>query len=148
VTSVQTLEDMLRTDAYATPRFNLALLSVFAIVGIVLAVVGIYGVMSNAVAQQQHEIGVRMALGAHRGTIVRMVILRGAQLLAIGLVLGLIGSIVAARLLARQVWNISPFDPIAFLIVSGIVLAAGLQACLWPARRAARTDPILALRQE
>jgi ABC-type antimicrobial peptide transport system permease subunit len=77
-----------------------------------------------------------------------MVILRGAQLLAIGLVLGLIGSIVAARLLARQVWNISPFDPIAFLIVSGIVLAAGLQACLWPARRAARTDPILALRQE
>lgn len=148
VTSVQTLEDMLRTEAYATPRFNLALLSIFAIVGIVLAVIGVYGVMSNAVAQQQHEIGVRLALGAHRGTIVRMVILRGSQLLGIGLLFGLVASIVAARLLARQVWNISPFDPIAFLIVSVIVLAAGLQACLWPARRAARTDPILALRQE
>lgn len=148
VTSVQTLEDMLRTDAYATPRFNLALLSVFAIVGIVLAVIGVYGVMSNAVAQQQHEIGVRMALGAHHGTIVRMVILRGSQLLGTGLVVGLVASIIAARLLARQVWNISPFDPMAFLIVSAIVLAAGLQACLWPARRAARTDPILALRHE
>ena len=148
VASVQTLEAVLRDEEYATPRFNLALLSVFAIVGIVLAVVGVYGVMSNAVAQQRHEIGVRIALGADGGRIARMVIARGSRLLLAGMAVGLVVSLLGARLLARQVWNVSPFDPLAFAAVCGIVLLAGLQACFWPAQRAARTDPILALRQE
>jgi putative ABC transport system permease protein len=148
VTQVQTLATVLRDQEYATPRFNLALLSVFAVVGIVLAIVGVYGVMSNAVAQQRQEIGVRLALGASGQRIARMIVARGSRLLVAGIVVGLIGSGVAARLLARQVWNVAPFDPLAFAIVCAIVLVAGLQACFWPARRAARTDPIIALRQE
>jgi predicted permease len=148
VANVQALATLLTEEEYATPRFNLSLISVFAAVGLILAVVGVYGVMSTAVAQQKHEIGVRMALGAGTGTIARMVIARGARLLLLGIGVGLAGSLVIARLLARQVWNVSPFDPIAFAAVSIILLLAGLQACFWPARRAARIDPIIALRQE
>ena len=146
VSNVNTLDAVLKQDEYATPRFNLALFSVFAAAGLALAVVGVYGVMSGAVAQQTHEIGVRMALGAGAGTIARMVLSRGSRLLVIGMALGFVGSVVTARLLARQVWNVSPFDPLAFGAVSLILLVAGLQACLWPARRAARVDPIVALR--
>ena len=148
VTDVRSLDMLLADWEYATPRFNLTLLSILAAVGLALAVVGVYGVMSTAVAQQRHEIGVRMALGAGAGTIRRMVIARGSWLLAVGIGLGLAGAAAMARLLARQVWNVPPFDPLAFAAVSLILLAAGLQACFWPARRAARIDPIIALREE
>ena len=148
VANVMTLDRLLQEEEYATPRFNLVLLSVFGGIGLVLAVVGVYGVMSNAVAQQRQEIGVRMALGASSGAIARMILGRGSRLLGIGTVLGIAGSLVIARLLARQVWNVSPFDPVAFTLVSLVVLAAGVQACLWPAWRASRIDPILALRQD
>jgi putative ABC transport system permease protein len=148
VASIKALDAMIQEDAYSTPRFNLILLSVFATIGLVLAIVGVYGVMSAAVAQQRHEIGVRMALGAGARTIARMIVVRGSRLLIVGMALGLAGSVLAARLLARQVWNVAPFDPIAFAMVSLVLLAAGLQACLWPALRAARTDPVIALRQD
>jgi putative ABC transport system permease protein len=148
VMEVKTLEALLREYEYATPRFNLILLAVLASAGLILAIVGVYGVMSTAVAQQTHEIGVRMALGAGAGTIARMVLTRGSRLLVIGLVLGLAGAFTSAQLLARQVWNVPPFDLLAFVIVSAILLVAGLQACIWPARRAARIDPIIALREE
>lgn len=148
VTDVHPLNVLLDDFEYATPRFNLTLLSVFAALGLMLAIVGVYGVMSTVVAQEKHEIGVRMALGAGAGTIARMVIARGSRLLLAGMALGLLGSVIAARVLARQVWNVSPFDPIAFGAVSLVLLIAGLQACVWPARRAARVDPIIALRQE
>jgi len=148
VTNVKTIETLLQEGAYAGPRFNVALFAVFAALGLTLAVVGVYGVMSHAVAQQTHEIGVRMALGAGSRTIAAMIVRRGSMLLLIGIALGLAGSVAAARLLARQIWNVSPFDPIAFGVVSLILLGAGLQACVWPARRAARIDPIIALRQE
>ena len=148
VTQVMTLEAMLRDNELATPRFNLILLSVFASVGLALAVVGVYGVMANAVAQERQEIGVRMALGAGAGSIARMVILRGSRLLLAGTVLGLVGSIAAARLLAQQVWRVSAFDPAAFALVSVLLMAAGLLACAWPARRAMRTDPMVAIRHE
>jgi len=148
VMDVKPVDLLLREFAYATPRFNLILLAVLACVGLILAVVGVYGVMSTAVAQQRHEIGVRMALGATAGSIAQMIVARGLWLLALGLGLGLAGAGLIARLLARQVWNVQPFDPVAFALVSLILLAAGLQACFWPARRAARIDPIAALRQE
>jgi putative ABC transport system permease protein len=148
VMDVKALDVVLKDSAYARPRFNLTLLGVLAAVGMMLAIVGVYGVMSTAVAQQRHEIGVRMALGASAGSIARMVITRGSWLLGIGIVLGLIGASAVARLLARQVWNVAPFDPLAFAVVSLILLLAGLQACFWPARRAARIDPIIALREE
>jgi ABC-type antimicrobial peptide transport system permease subunit len=104
--------------------------------------------MSTTVALQKHEIGVRMALGAEAGTIARMVILRGSRLLLGGMALGLAGSMVAARMLAGQIWNVSAFDPVAFGAVSVILLVAGIQACVWPALRAGRIDPITALRQD
>jgi putative ABC transport system permease protein len=148
VANVMTLDRLLREEEYATPRFNLVLLSVFGGIGLALAVVGVYGVMSNAVAQQRQEIGVRMALGASSGTITRMILARGSRLLGVGMILGLAGSMVIARLLARKVWNISPFDPLAFALVSLVVLAAGVQACLWPAWRASKIDPIVALRED
>lgn len=148
VMQVRTLDRVLQEIELATPRFNLTLLGVLAAVGLVLAIVGVYGVMSTAVAQQRHEIGVRMALGAGAGTIARMVIMRGSWLLLAGLVLGLAGASIIAKLLARQVWNVPPFDPLAFAVVSLILIVSGLQACIWPARRAARIDPIIALREE
>jgi putative ABC transport system permease protein len=148
VTDVKPLNVLLHEFQYATPRFNLILLAILASVGLILAIVGVYGVMSTAVAQQRHEIGVRMALGASAGSIARMVIARGSWLLLVGIVLGLGGAAAIARLLARQVWNVPPFDPLAFAAVSAILLVAGLQACIWPARRAARIDPIVALREE
>jgi putative ABC transport system permease protein len=148
VMEVKPVDVLLKEYEYATPRFNLILLAVLATAGLILAVVGVYGVMSAAVAQQRHEIGVRIALGASAGAIARMVVARGLWLLGAGLVLGLAGAGAIARLLARQVWNVPPFDPLAFGLVSLILLAAGLQACFWPARRAARVDPIAALRQD
>ncbi len=148
VTAVMTLDAILREGQYATPRFNLILLSIFAALGLALVIVGVYGVMSSAVAQEQQEIGIRMALGADAGAIGRMVILRGSRLLLAGTVLGLAGSLAAGRMLARQVWGVSAFDPIAFAMVSAVLLSVGLLACAWPARRAARIDPIVALRQD
>jgi predicted permease len=146
VTGVMTLDAVLRDQAYATPRFNLVLLSTFAAIGLVLAVVGVYGVMSSAVAQERQEISLRMALGAERRTIVALVLSRGVRLLTAGTALGLIGSYAAGRYLAGEVWNVRAFDPLAFGAVALLLFVAGIQACLWPALRAARIDPILALK--
>jgi putative ABC transport system permease protein len=146
VSGVLTLEQLLRQNVYATPRFNLVLLSIFALLGLALAVVGVYGVMSAAVAQERQEIGVRIALGADSRAIARMVLARGARLLLAGTMLGLVGSFAAGRWLAGQVWRVAGFDPIAFGAVAALLLAVGLQACYWPARRAARTDPLIAIR--
>ena len=147
VTNVSTLEQLLKDEEFATPRFNLVLLSVFAIVGLALAVVGVYGVMSNAVAQERQEIGVRMALGADAGTISRMILARGARLLLAGTAIGLLGSVAAGRWLAGAVWRVSGVDPLAFAGVAALLMIVGLAACYWPARRAARTDPLLAMRE-
>jgi len=148
VTQVRTLDAILRDEAFATPRFNAILLSIFAGAGFLLAVVGVYGVMSSAVAQERQEIGVRLALGADAGVIRRMVIARGSRLLLAGIALGGAGTLIAGRLLARQVWGIAAFDPLAFAAVSIVLFAVGAAACYVPARRAMRVDPIVALRQE
>ena len=148
VTDVLTLDTILRNDQFSTPKFNLVLLSVFASVGLVLAVVGVYGVMASAVAQERQEIGVRMALGADAGSIARMVIGRGSRLLLVGTAIGLIGSIIAGRALAQQVWRVRTIDPATFAAVAAVLMAVGLLACAWPARRAMRIDPIVAIRHE
>ena len=148
VTDVRTIEAVLNDGIYAGPRFNLALFSVFAGLGLTLAILGVYGVMSNSVAQQTHDIGIRMAIGATPRHIAGMIVKHGSRLLLGGIALGLAGGFLTARLLSHQVWNVSPFDPISFSVVSLVLLAAGLLTCVWPARRAARIDPMVALRYE
>ena len=148
VTEVRTLANALDDFEYAGPRFNVVLLSIFAGLGLLLAVVGVYGVMSNMVAQQTREIGVRMALGADPGSVAAMVVKSGGVLLLAGVGLGLVGSVFTSRLLSQQIWNVSTVDPLSFVVVSIVLLVAGLQACAWPAWRASRTEPTVVLRQE
>ena len=148
VTQVRTIAAALDESVYARSRFNLVLFSVFAGLGLALAVIGVYGVISNAVAQQTQEIGVRIALGAGFADIAGMVLAKGLKLLAAGILLGLAGSLAGARLLAQQVSRVSPFDPVSFATVSLLLLVVGVQACFWPARRAARVDAVTALRDE
>jgi ABC-type antimicrobial peptide transport system permease subunit len=100
------------------------------------------------VAQRTHEIGIRMALGASFSRVIQMVLASGMRLVGTGVALGLILSVLSVRVLARQVWKLSTFDPYSFAAVSVLVVAAGLLACFWPARAAARIDPMSALREE
>jgi putative ABC transport system permease protein len=148
VTEVRTMAAILDEYVFAEPRFNLVLFSAFAALGLTLAVIGVYGVMSHSVVQQTQEIGVRLALGAQLRDIAGMVVWRGLRLLLIGIALGLTASFAATRLLARQIWNVSPVDPLSFAAVSMLLLLVGLLACYWPARRASRVDPMTALRYE
>ena len=124
------------------PRFT-----VFAALGLVLAMIGVFGVMSSAVAQQQHEVGVRMAVGASPEEVLRMVVGRGAWLIGAGLAIGLAGAALSARVLRSFLANVSPFDPMTIAGVSILVVVVGLLACFWPARRASRFNPIALLRQ-
>ncbi|HUE02785.1 MAG TPA: ABC transporter permease [Bryobacteraceae bacterium] len=148
VTDVKTIETMLNEWVYSGPRFNLLLFSIFAALGLVLALLGIYGVISSSVAQRTHEIGIRMALGASFSRVVWMVLGSGMRLVAAGVGAGLLLSLLSVRVLSRQVWKLSTFDPYSFAAVSVLVVAAGLVACFWPARAAARIDPMSALREE
>jgi putative ABC transport system permease protein len=144
----QTMETLLNQWVYAGPRFNLVLLSVFAGLGLTLAAIGVYGVISNLVSQQTQEIGMRIALGAEFRNIAGMVLGNGLRLIGIGIAVGLVASAAATRLIARQIFHVSPFDPLSFCLTSVVLLVVGVQACYWPARRAARVDPITALRHE
>jgi putative ABC transport system permease protein len=147
VVDVVTIEHLLHEESYAGPRFNLVLFTVFAALGLLLAMIGVFGVMSSAVAQQQHEVGVRMAVGASPGEVLRMVVWRGAWLIGAGLAIGLAGAAMSARVLRSFLAHVSPFDPVTIAAVSVLVVAVGLLACFWPARRASRFSPIALLRQ-
>lgn len=142
-----TLEDSLR-EFYRGPRFELVTLGAFAFVGLLLVVIGVFSVMAYAVSLQFHEIGIRMALGAQQGNILRLVLLNGLRLVAGGILLGLLASYAFTRFLASQISGVSPTDPATFAAVVTIVVSAGLAACFLPARRAAQTDPLVALRYE
>jgi predicted permease len=148
VMDVRTGSQFLSEFVLARPRFNLFLLGVFAVIGLALASIGVYGVISHNVARQTQEIGVRMALGAAFGNILAMVLGRGVRLIAVGIALGLAGSFVLTRYLQQQLWRVSTFDAVSFVGASALLLGIGLLACWWPARRAARVDPLTALRHE
>ena len=148
VMDMKPMDQVLAENAYARPRFNLLLFGVFAGFGLVLALCGIYGVISQAVAQQTREIGIRIALGAGYGQVIGMVLKMGIRLLGIGVAVGLIASLASVKVLSGLVSNVSTFDPYSFAAVTLLLLAAGLFASFWPARRAARVDPVTALRQE
>jgi predicted permease len=142
------LEALLIENAYAQPRFNLLLFAIFAALGLALALSGIYGVVSHAVAQQTREIGIRVALGAGPSRVIAAVMGMSARLLAIGVALGLAGSLASVRLLKSLVHNVSPLDPYSFVAMTALLVAAGLFAAFWPALRVTRVDPVKALRQE
>jgi putative ABC transport system permease protein len=147
VTEVRPLDQFIDEAAFALPRFNLILFATFAGLGLLLATIGVYGVISYAVSRQTQEFGVRVALGAQRSDILKMVLGMGLRLVAIGIVLGCVGALAAGRLLAAQIWGVSPYDPLSFGVVIALLLVVGFQACLWPARRAAKVDPMVSLRQ-
>jgi putative ABC transport system permease protein len=130
------------------PRFNMLLLGVFASVAVVLAAVGTFGVISYAVSHRTHEIGLRMSLGAGRQEIFGLVIKDGFRLAAIGMTLGVVGALMLSRGLTSMLLGVSPTDPVTFVSVTAILMAVAILACYLPARRAARVDPMVALRQE
>jgi putative ABC transport system permease protein len=148
ITLTGTLNEYLTRFSYAEPRFSLVLLSVFSGVGLLLVAIGVYSVITYTISRQTHEIGIRIALGAARSHVVRMVGTLALRLLGVGIVLGLLASIAATRLIASQLWTVSPYDPLTLTLVVGVMVAIGLVACYFPARRAMRVDPIVALRYE
>lgn len=148
VTDVRTMRSRLNDWEYSGPRFSVVLLAIFASLGLTLAVVGVYGVVSNAVAQRTHEIGVRKALGADSKDVLRLVLRFGARFILPGIAIGVVASLGAARILGSQLWGVSPHDPVALVSVVVMLLTVGFLACWVPARRAMRVDPVVALRYE
>ena len=148
VTDVRTMETLLKDWVFSGPRFNFVLFCIFSVVGLALATAGVYGVISNAVSRQTKEIGVRIALGATFSDIAAMVLKRGMALLLGGIVLGLVSSLLAVRLVQNQLGKVSAYDWVSFLATSVLLLAVGLFACYWPARKASKVDPMVALRYE
>jgi ABC-type antimicrobial peptide transport system permease subunit len=132
----------------ARSRFTGWLMAIFAAAALLLAMIGIYGVTSYAVARREHEIGIRMALGAARGEVMRMVVGDGMRLIAIGLILGVGCAFVLTGLIATLLYGVTPTDPIAFAAAAVALAAVALVACLVPASRATRIAPASALRNE
>jgi putative ABC transport system permease protein len=140
--------DQLVDESLAGDRFATVLFAAFAGVALILAAIGIYGVMSFAVAQRTHEIGLRMALGADSRQVLRMVLQEGMLLALGGLFLGLAGAYFVGRTMSSVLYQVTAIDPVAISIVAGVLLLAALLATYIPARRATRVDPIIALRYE
>ena len=130
------------------PRFNLVLVAIFATTALLLAAVGLYGVMSYLVEQQTREIGIRSALGAKRSHIFKLVIGRGVAMAFIGIVLGIAASLGLTRFLAGLLYGVTAVDPITFIVISILVLIVSVIASYIPARRATKVDPLVALRYE
>ncbi|MFZ1219630.1 MAG: ABC transporter permease [Chthoniobacterales bacterium] len=147
VSNIDSMEHIV-AGAVARQRFSMLLLAIFAGVALILAAVGIYGVMSYSVAQQTREIGIRMALGAQRSDVLRMTVKQGLKLVAFGLVLGLVAAFILTRVMATLLFGISATDPLTFFSISLVLLAVAILASYIPALRATRVDPMIALRAQ
>ena len=137
-----------RRDAFTQRRFNVVVLGLFAVSALILAGIGLYGVMAYAVSQRTHELGVRLALGAQRGEVVRMVLGESLRLVAGGIALGLGGALLLNGLLSTMLFDVNPSDPVALIGASALLLGTALLGSFVPARRASRVDPMTTLRQE
>ncbi|MGH9855213.1 MAG: ABC transporter permease, partial [Blastocatellia bacterium] len=147
ITQLRTMDEII-ADSLSQRRFNTALLLVFAVVAAALAAVGIYGVMSYLVTQRTHELGVRMALGARRGDILRLVAGDGAKLAAIGIAAGVMMALAMTHLMSGLLFGVSATDPWTFVLIALLFAAVATLASYLPARRAAGTDPVIALRRD
>ena len=140
--------DELRETALQPDRFNLWLLGAFAILALLLATLGICGVMSYTTTQRTRELGIRLALGAQASNVLKLVTLQGMKLALLGMALGLLGSFALTRLMKSMLFGVGPTDPVTFVIVPLLLLPVAFVACYIPARRATRVDPLIALRCE
>jgi putative ABC transport system permease protein len=147
LSDVRSMEQII-ARSIAPQRFNMLVIGLFAGLGVLLAVIGVYGVISYSVAQRTNEIGIRIALGARSADIVQLVLKQGLGLVLLGIVTGLLGAFALTRLMESLLFGVTATDSLSFILVSTILAAAALVACLIPARRAARVDPIIALRYE
>ena len=136
------------SDSVASRRFSMLLLGVFAVIALFLAAVGLYGVVAYSVSQRTQEIGLRMAIGAQRGDVLRMIVGGGMKLAIVGVAIGIACALALAQLVATMLFEVKPFDPASYSATALVLLAVAALACYVPARRATRVDPIVALRQE
>jgi putative ABC transport system permease protein len=147
VSDVKTMRQVI-SDNVAQPRLYTLLLAIFAAIALVLAATGLYGVLSYSVSRRVREIGIRMALGASRRTVFRLVVLDALVLVGTGILLGVAGSLALTRLIAAQLFQTKPTDPVTLVAVSAVMAVVAAAAAYWPARRAVKVDPIIALRCE
>jgi putative ABC transport system permease protein len=141
------MEDLMAVSL-AQQRFNMLLLALFAALALILAGVGIYGLMAYSVSQRTHEIGVRLAIGAQRRDVLRLVLRDGAKLTLLGIAIGIIAALALTRLMASLLFEVTPTDPTTFAAVAILLAIAAFAACYIPARRATRVDPMVALRYD
>ena len=144
--SITPMSDLV-SESFAQRRFSMMLLGLFAFVALFLAAVGLYGVVAYTVSQRTQEIGVRMAIGAQRGDVLRMVVGGGMKLAIIGTAIGIAGALALASLVASMLFGVTPFDPASYAVTAGVLLAVAALACYVPARRAMSVDPLIALRR-
>jgi ABC-type antimicrobial peptide transport system permease subunit len=147
VFDVKTLTEHMRLALFPA-RVAATVLGVFGFVALMLAAIGIYGVTSYSVSQRTREIGIRMALGAQLGDVLRLILNHGVKLTLLGVSIGLIGAYLLTRAITSVLYGVSPTDPLTFVFVSLLLTAVALVACYWPARRATKVDPLVALRYE